>query len=96
MVDAILRLSGCRNVQTYDVASLVQFFCRVEWSNVGCYHCLIGAVSVVRIDLHAETLCNTSHVSSYVSEGMNTEFLAQQFCAARAVIEVTYGINHQA
>ena len=62
---------------------------------VGINHSLIGAVSIVCIDFHTEALGNTGYVTTYVTEGVDTEFLTLEFGAAGTVVQVTNGINHQ-
>ena len=58
-------------------------------------HCLIRAIRIVGIDVHTEALCDTRHVTTDVTERMNTQFLAFQFGAAGSIVQITNGIDHQ-
>ena len=50
VVDAVLGLCGSRDMQTYDIAGLVQLLCAVQRLDVSGDHCLIGAACTVGHD----------------------------------------------
>ena len=94
MVDAVLRFRRSRDMETHDVAGLVQLLRTMNRFHVRCYHCFIRTVRIVGIYLHAEALCDARYVTTYVAERMNTQFLAFELGARCTVVQVTYGIHH--
>ena len=82
-------------MQTHDITGLVQLLGGVYRLHVSGNHCIVRTIGIIRIYVHAEALRDTRYVTAYVSESMDTEFLAFQLRAACAVIEVTHGIDHE-
>ena len=88
VVDALLRLGRCGNVERHDVARLEEFFLTLCSLHACSLDGLSGAVSVVSGDFHVEALSHASHVATNVTEGEDAKLLALQLCAAGAVEEV--------
>ena len=82
-------------MQADNIACLVQLLCRMHGLDISGQHSLVRTIGVIGINLHAESLGDASHVSTHIAKGVDTEFLAFQFSAACAVVQVAYGINHQ-
>ena len=55
-----------------------------------------GGEGIIGIDVHAEALGDAGDVAAHVSVGVDTQLLAFQLRAGRAVIQVAGGHHHQA
>ena len=94
VVDALLGFGSGRDVERNHVAGLEELVLRVNSVNASLFDDILGAESVVGINLHAEAFGNASHVAANVTESQDTEFLAHELCTGLAVVEVSHGKNH--
>ena len=82
-------------MEAHHIAGLEEFLLRGDGLHALGLDGLGGAVGIVGIDIHAESLGYTGHVAAHIAEGEQTESLAHELAARLAVVEVAHGIDQQ-